>query len=106
MLVFLDEAACNRLTSNQLKAWAPIGQLFIDILLDKMNPYPEKNSVLAWEEGFSAMKAWIHRNRDFALGELSGDLTSDPYAMLWEGVFESMTPDKIVGWYRNCVYVI
>jgi hypothetical protein len=86
-LVFLDEAACNRLTSNRLKAWAPIGErahqhdyfvrgqrysilpaisldgvlhldilmrpwtaeefrLFIDVLLDKMNPYPEKNSVL------------------------------------------------------------
>jgi len=24
-LVFLDEAACNRLTSNRLKAWGPIG---------------------------------------------------------------------------------
>lgn len=25
-LVFLDEAACNRLTTNRLKAWAPIGK--------------------------------------------------------------------------------
>ena len=25
-LVFLDEAACNRLTSNRLIAWAPIGK--------------------------------------------------------------------------------
>jgi len=25
-LVFLDEAICNRLTSNRLKAWAPIGK--------------------------------------------------------------------------------
>lgn len=180
--MFLDEAACNRLTSNRLKGWAPIGQrarrhdyfvrgqrysvlpaisldgvlhldiltqswtsdefrLFVDILLDKMNPYPEKNSVLVLdnasvhhfddlremveargrrlrylpayspdfnpiEEGFSAMKAWIRRNRDFVSAELTGDPTCDPYAMLWEGVFESMTPEKIVGWYRDCGYVI
>lgn len=180
--MFLDEAACNRLTSNRLKAWAPIGQRarrhdyfvrgqrysvlpaisldgvlhldiltrswtsdefrsFIDILLDKMNPYPEKNSVLVLdnasahhfddlremveargrrlrylpayspdfnpiEEGFSAMKAWIRGNRDFVLAELTGDPTCDPYAMLWEGVFESMTPEKIVGWYRDCGYVV
>ncbi|KAJ6545876.1 hypothetical protein DFH09DRAFT_846248, partial [Mycena vulgaris] len=25
-LIFLDEAACNRHTSKQLKAWAPIGE--------------------------------------------------------------------------------
>jgi hypothetical protein len=25
-LVFLDESACNRLTSNRLKAWAPVGK--------------------------------------------------------------------------------
>ncbi len=86
-LVFLDESACNRLTANRSRAWAPIGQRarrhdyfvrgqrysilpaisldgilhldiltrswtaeefesFVDILLDKMNPYPQKNSVL------------------------------------------------------------
>jgi hypothetical protein len=86
-LVVLDEAACNRLMSNRLKAWAPIGERacrhdyfvqgqrysillaisldgvlhldilmrswtadefrsFVNVLLDKMNPYPEKNSVL------------------------------------------------------------
>jgi len=58
------------------------------------------------KEGFSAMKAWIHGNRDFVLAELTRDPTYDPYTMLWEGVFESMTPEKIVGWYRDCGYVI
>ena len=86
-LVFVDEAACNRLTTNRKRGWAPIGKRarrhdyfvrgqrysilpaislngvlhldilscswtaeefrsFVDVLLDKMNPYPQKNSVL------------------------------------------------------------
>ena len=52
------------------------------------------------------MKAWICGNRDFVLAELTGDPTCDPYTMLWEGVFELMTPEKILRWYRNCGYVI
>ncbi|PPQ97475.1 hypothetical protein CVT26_002823 [Gymnopilus dilepis] len=181
-LVFLDEAACNRLTSNRLKAWAPIGKrarrhdyfvrgqrysilpaisldgvlhldiltrswtadefrTYVEVLLEKMNPYPQKNSVLVLdnasshhfdglremveargrrlrylppyspdfnpiEEGFSALKAWIRRNREHVLGELTGEDGCDPEAMLWQGVFESMTPDKIVGWYKDCGYVV
>ena len=86
-MVFVDESAYNCLTTNWLKAWAPIGEQahrhdyfvqgqrysilpaisldgvlhldilthswtaeefrsFVDVLLDKMNPYPQKNSVL------------------------------------------------------------
>lgn len=52
------------------------------------------------------MKAWIRQNRDYMLGELTGDATCDPKAMLWEAVFESMTPDNITGWYRDCGYVV
>ena len=52
------------------------------------------------------MKEWIRGNRDYILGELGGDPTCDPYKMLWSAVFESMTPDNIVGWYRNCGYVV
>jgi len=58
------------------------------------------------EEGFSEMKAWIRGNQDYALGELMGEATCDPEVMLWEAVFESMTPDSITGWYRDCGYVI
>jgi hypothetical protein len=58
------------------------------------------------EEGFSGLKAWIRGNRDYVLAELMGDPTCDPYAMLWEGIFKAMTPDKIIGWYRDCGYVI
>jgi hypothetical protein len=58
------------------------------------------------EEGFSAMKAWIQRNRDFVLGELLGQAACDPHAMLWEAVFTSMTPHNIIGWYCDCGYVV
>jgi hypothetical protein len=67
-------------------------------------PYsPDLNPI---EEGFSALKAWVRRNRDFVLGELSGDQTCEPYEMLWKGVFETMTPEKIRGWYRNSGYIV
>jgi hypothetical protein len=116
---------------------------FIDVLLDQMNPYPQKNSVLVLdnasahhfddlrevvegrgmrlrylppyspdfnpiEQGFSAMKAWIRRNNDLVLGELTGepgDETCDPFAVLWEAVFDSMIPENIIGWYRDSGYV-
>lgn len=58
------------------------------------------------EEGFSALKAWIRRNRDYVLGELAGDVQCDPYAMLWEGVFTAMTTENIAGWYRDSGYVV
>ncbi|KAJ3805348.1 hypothetical protein F5876DRAFT_13380, partial [Lentinula aff. lateritia] len=53
------------------------------------------------KEGFSALKAWIRRNRDYVLGELTGDVLCDPISMLWEGVFVTMVPESIIGWYRN-----
>jgi len=58
------------------------------------------------EEGFSSTKAWIRKNRDYVLGELSGQPTCDPHTMLWQAVFESMTPDNIRGWYRDCGYYV
>jgi hypothetical protein len=57
------------------------------------------------EEGFSAMKAWLRRNRDFVLGELTGHADCDPHRLLWSAVFESMTPENIRGWYRHSGYV-
>lgn len=67
-----------------------------------MPPYsPDFNPI---EEGFSAMKAWIRRNRDFVLGELAGDDTCHPVAMLWESVYTTMTPSNIAGWFVDCGY--
>lgn len=134
---------------------------FVGLLLDRMNPYPLRNSVIVcdnasahhfedlremveeryvWfrkynlaqslilvnnsrgcklrylpayspdfnpiEEGFSLMKAWIRSNNQYVLAELTGEDTCDPYTMLWQAVFESMTPEKIIGWYRDCGYVV
>ncbi|KJA13536.1 hypothetical protein HYPSUDRAFT_94813, partial [Hypholoma sublateritium FD-334 SS-4] len=90
---------------------------YMDILLDKMNPYPQRNSVLILDNasahhfdglreiGFSAMKAWIRGNRNYILVELSGEETCNPHEMLWSAVFESMIPDNIAGWYRDSGYV-
>jgi DDE superfamily endonuclease len=65
-------------------------------------PYsPDFNPI---KEGFSAMKSWIRRNRDYVLGEMTGGPVCDPYAMLWDLVFVSMTPEKIAGWYRDSGY--
>ena len=67
-------------------------------------PYsPDLNPI---EEGFSVMKAWIQKNNDYVLSELAGEDRCDPYKMLWEAVFKSMTSENIEGWYKDCGYVV
>ena len=51
------------------------------------------------KEGFSAMKAWIQCNQQHLLAEMTGDESCDMFQLLWEAVFETMTPDVIAGWY-------
>ncbi|KIK12022.1 hypothetical protein PISMIDRAFT_99217 [Pisolithus microcarpus 441] len=57
------------------------------------------------EEGFSALKSRIRCNRDYVRGELTGELTCDPYQMLWDAVFASMTPQKAQGWFAHSGYI-
>ncbi|KZV82862.1 hypothetical protein EXIGLDRAFT_592156, partial [Exidia glandulosa HHB12029] len=90
---------------------------FIESLLDDMRPFPEPNSVIVCDNasihkqqelrelGFSAMKAWIRRNRDYVQGELSGRAECDPYSMLWDAVYETMTAEHAFGWFRHSGYV-
>ncbi|TFK68635.1 hypothetical protein BDN72DRAFT_769062 [Pluteus cervinus] len=67
-------------------------------------PYsPDFNPI---EEAFSAIKAWIRANRDYTRGELSGEITCDPYEMLWTAVFETVTVEKAQGWFRDCGYLL
>ncbi|KIK81789.1 hypothetical protein PAXRUDRAFT_40216, partial [Paxillus rubicundulus Ve08.2h10] len=54
------------------------------------------------EEAFSAIKAWIQGNQNYAQGELSGEETANPYTMIWEAVFMTVTHDKVAGWYHDC----
>lgn len=66
-------------------------------------PYsPDFNPI---EEAFSAIKAWIHCNREYALVELSNDRGVDPYAMLWKAIFMAVSPENVAGWYRNSGYL-
>ena len=51
------------------------------------------------------MKAWIRANRDFVQGELSLELTCDPYKMLWKAVFTTFTSAGARGWFRDCGYL-
>ncbi|KAI0365360.1 hypothetical protein BV20DRAFT_938147, partial [Pilatotrama ljubarskyi] len=62
---------------------------------------PDLNPI---EEGFSAMKAWILRNRDYVVGELMGEPTCDPRKLLWDAVYSTMTPENIRGWYTDSGY--
>ena len=67
-------------------------------------PYsPDYNPI---EEFFSAMKARIRANRDFVRGELTGELTCDPYGMLWQAVFTTFTSASARGWFRDCGYLL
>ena len=67
-------------------------------------PYsPDFNPI---EEGFSAMKAWIRRNREYVLAEMTGDEGCDAFQILWQAVFETMTPEAIAGWYRDSGYLV
>ncbi|OAX38739.1 hypothetical protein K503DRAFT_690996, partial [Rhizopogon vinicolor AM-OR11-026] len=54
---------------------------------------------------FSAIKAWIRRNREHARGELMGDPTCDPYQLLWDAVFATVTPEKARGWFAHSGYL-
>ncbi|KIK49928.1 hypothetical protein GYMLUDRAFT_183372 [Collybiopsis luxurians FD-317 M1] len=78
---------------------------FIDGLLDSMNPFPQKNSVMPAFITFSAIKARIQENCSFAHVEMDGRVNCDPYAMLWEAVFETVDQEKALGWYRDSGYI-
>ena len=51
------------------------------------------------------MKAWIRGNRDFMMLEMGqadgGNLTQ----LLYDAVFEPMTPENIEGWFVDSGYI-
>ncbi|KIK90834.1 hypothetical protein PAXRUDRAFT_151050 [Paxillus rubicundulus Ve08.2h10] len=57
------------------------------------------------KEAFSAIKAWIWGNQNYAQGELSGEETANPYTMIWESVFMTVTCNKVAGWYHDFGYL-
>ncbi|KAF8239760.1 hypothetical protein L208DRAFT_1236113 [Tricholoma matsutake] len=62
---------------------------------------PDPNPI---KEAFSAIKAWIWKNRDYVIGELTGREQGDPYKMIWYAVF-SITPEKALGWFQHSSYI-
>ena len=71
--------------------------------LEYLPPYsPDLNPI---EEMFSCVKTWMRLNRDYVNVELSGELGSHPYSMIWRVVSESVTPENAMGWYRDCGYI-
>ncbi|KAF9264617.1 hypothetical protein L218DRAFT_862644 [Marasmius fiardii PR-910] len=87
---------------------------FIEILLTRMNPFPEKNSVIVMDNAVihkdqelrpMIEACYIRSNRDYARMELMPHADVDPYALFWNAVYESMTPENIHGWYRDSGYL-
>ena len=56
------------------------------------------------EEAFSVIKAWLRLNCNYIL-EKTERLECDSYTLIWEAVFEVITPEKIVRWYRHSEYL-
>ena len=60
------------------------------------------------EEAFSCIKAWICSNRDYVRSEsVPDDLDAciHPYFIIWDAVFEAVTPTKIEGWFKDSSYL-
>ncbi|KAJ7640202.1 hypothetical protein B0H17DRAFT_861046, partial [Mycena rosella] len=71
--------------------------------LEYLPPYsPDYDPI---EEGFSALKAWIHAHHDYMEGALAdAPGTDSPYAMIWRTVYESVTVNKAIGWFKHAGY--
>jgi hypothetical protein len=96
-VIMMDNASIHK--SEELRNMVEARGMRIVFLL----PYsPDLNPI---EESFSCIKAWIRANRDYVRGELSGEIGSDPYTMLWSTVFDSVTTDKVEGWFHDCGYL-
>ena len=65
-------------------------------------PYsPDMNPI---EEAFSAIKVCICANWDQIQGELSGDGPRDVDGLIWQAVYNTVTFEKVQGWYHDCGY--
>lgn len=65
-------------------------------------PYsPDLNPI---EEAFSSLKHWLRSNRDYVLGEIEG-ISADPYRLIWEAAYATLTPESAYGWFRHSEYI-
>ena len=63
---------------------------------------PDLNPI---EEMFSGVKAWMRSDRDYVHAELTGEFGCNAYTMMWRAVSESVTSEKVEGWYQDCGYM-
>ncbi|KAI0682755.1 hypothetical protein BC835DRAFT_1298083, partial [Cytidiella melzeri] len=85
---------------------------FVEGVLDWMQPWPLPNSVLVMDnasiykvqEAFSTLKAWLRSNRDYVLGKTKG-VDCDPYALIWEAAYATMTSESAYGWHKHSEYI-
>ena len=76
---------------------------FRGMRLEYLPPYsPDLHPI---EEAFSSIKAWLRSNRDYVLGELTGDEFADPYGMIWKAVY-TVTPENAAGWFKGSGYIV
>ncbi|EGO28405.1 hypothetical protein SERLADRAFT_346442, partial [Serpula lacrymans var. lacrymans S7.9] len=95
------------------------GDAFLDFVegtLGQMQLWPLPNTVLVVNNAiihkvpsirelvWSAVKAWLRNNCDYILGETEGPMC-DPYALIWEAVHSTITPEKVYGWFRHSKYI-
>ncbi|KAF8315091.1 hypothetical protein F5887DRAFT_897413 [Amanita rubescens] len=91
------------------------GEEFKDFIrghLDQMNPWLLPNAVLTMDNARIHKVAGIRMlfccqvgNRDYVLGEMEG-YANDPYALIWEAVYTTVTPEKVYGWYGQSEYIV
>ena len=62
---------------------------------------PDLNPI---KEAFSCVKSWLWTNHMYVLRETEGR-DCDPYDLIWEAVYTTVTPEKIYGWYHHSDYI-
>ena len=62
---------------------------------------PDLNPI---KEAFSCVKSWLRSNHTYVLRETEGR-DCNPYALIWEAVYTTITPEKIYGWYWHSEYI-
>jgi transposase len=62
---------------------------------------PDLNPI---KEAFSAIKAWLWAHCGYVLGELKGP-ACNPYTLIWEAVYGTISPEKVYSWYKHSEYI-
>ena len=81
--------------ADQFSCFSGMRLLFLPAYSPDLNPI---------EKAFSSIKSWLRSNRTYVLCETEGR-DCDPYALIWEAVYTTITPEKVYGWYQYSEYI-